>query len=109
MFLVTTGSNLIKSIFQKEQSAHQSTDPALTDFDPDLYSSVKAKVVGRKVAAVAKPESRWIVEVIGEGGRVDELLGEFFDYQSASRCSVTWAESSPDDLRLTREREVKLK
>ena len=94
---------------QKKLECKEKPDPALTDFDPDLYSSVKAKVVGRKVAAVAKPESRWIVEVIGEGGRVDELLGEFFDYQSASRCSVTWAESRPDDLRLTREREVKLK
>jgi hypothetical protein len=84
-------------------------DESLLDFDPEIYSPVKAKVVGRKVAATIQPESKWIVEVIGEGGRADLVLGEFFDYQSASRCAVAWSESRPDDLRLTREREVTLK
>jgi murein DD-endopeptidase MepM/ murein hydrolase activator NlpD len=92
-----------KSQFQEKP------DKSLLDFDPDLNSPVKAKVVGRKVSAVNRPESKWIVEVIGEGGKVDLVLGEFYDYQSASRCSVAWSESRPDDLRLTREREAKLK
>lgn len=81
----------------------------LLDFDPDIYSPVKAKVVERKVSAIAKSESKWIVEVIGEGGKIDFVLGEFFDYQSASRCAIAWGEANPNDLRLTREREVKLK
>jgi hypothetical protein len=98
--------------FRLGQSTLQSKlkpDESLLDFDPEIYSPVKAKVVGRKVAATIQPESKWIVEVIGEGGRADLVLGEFFDYQSASRCAVAWSESRPDDLRLTREREVTLK
>lgn len=94
---------------QKKLLSKEKPDKDLLDFDPDNYSPVKAKVVERTVSATVEPESKWIVEVIGEGGKVDLVLGEFFDYQSASRCAVAWSESRPDDLRLTREREVKLK
>jgi hypothetical protein len=93
---------------QKQLQSTDKPDKALLDFDPDVYTPVKAVVVERKVSAVTRPESKWIVEVIGSGGKIDLVLGEFFDYQSASRCAVTWSESRPNDLRLTREREVKL-
>jgi murein DD-endopeptidase MepM/ murein hydrolase activator NlpD len=94
---------------QTKLQCKEKPDKSLLDFDPDIYSPVKAKVVDRKVTALVEPESKWIVEVIGEGGRVDLVLGEFYDYQSAVRCGLAWSESRPDDLRLTREREVNLK
>jgi len=94
---------------QSKLQCKEKPDPTLIDFDPDIYSPVKAKVIEGKVTAAVKPESKWIVEVIGAGGKVDEVLGEFFDCQSAPRCAVTWNESRPNDLRLTCEREVKLK
>lgn len=84
-------------------------DPGLLDFDPDAYSPVKPKVTGRSVSAKVAPEAKWVVEVIGEGGRVDLVLGEFFTYKSALYCSQKWGEAHPGDLRLTREREVALK
>jgi len=79
------------------------------DFDPDTYSPVKPKVNGRAVSSKVEPESKWVVEVIGEGGRVDLVLGEFPTYKSATYCSQQWSEAHPNDLRLTREREVKLR
>ncbi len=93
---------------QSKLQSKEKPDPTLIDFDPDIYSPVKANVIERKVTAAIKPESKWIVEVIGEGGRVDEVIGEFFDYQSASRCAIAWGDSHPESLKLTREREVKL-
>ena len=78
------------------------------DFDPDGYSPVKPKIIGKKVSAKIEPEAKWVVEVIGEGGKVDLVLGEFFTYKSATYCSQQWSEGHPKDLRLTREREVKL-
>ncbi len=78
------------------------------DFDPDAYSPVKPKITGKTVSAKAQPESRWIVEVIGMGGRVDLVLGEFPTYKDALYCSQQWSEAHPNDLRLAREREVKL-
>jgi hypothetical protein len=50
-----------------------------------------------------------VVEAIGEGGRVDLVLGEFFSYASACLCSREWSESNPADLRLPCEREVDLR
>jgi murein DD-endopeptidase MepM/ murein hydrolase activator NlpD len=79
------------------------------DFDPDLYSPVKPKITDKIVSAKAEPETKWVVEVIGMGGRVDLVLGEFLTYKSAIYCSQQWSESHPNDLRLTREREVKLR
>ncbi len=83
-------------------------DPDQLDFDPDTYSPVKPKITAKSVSSKIEPESKWIVEVIGGGGQVQLVLGEFFTYKSASYCSLKWSEAHPDDLRLTREREVKL-
>lgn len=82
--------------------------PDDVEFDPEAYTPLKPKVTGRAVSSVAEPETKWVVEVIGMGGRVDLVLGEFYTYSSASYCSRAWGEANPDDLRLTREREVKL-
>jgi murein DD-endopeptidase MepM/ murein hydrolase activator NlpD len=78
------------------------------DFDPDLYVGVKPKVTGRVVKPRPERATKWVVEVIGNGGRVDMVLGEFPTYRDASYCSQRWSEDHPDDLRLTREREVRL-
>jgi murein DD-endopeptidase MepM/ murein hydrolase activator NlpD len=79
------------------------------DFDPEAYSPVKPKVEGKRVKAKVEPETKWVVEVIGEAGRVDLVLGEFPTYKSACYCSQQWSEAHPSDLRLTREREVKVR
>lgn len=50
--------------------------------------------------------SFWATEVIGGGGKVDAVLGRFGTYEEAVRCSQEWSAAEPDDLRLTREREV---
>jgi hypothetical protein len=94
---------------QKDLLCKEKPDKDQLDFDPDLYSPVKAKLVGRKVIVPAKPPIKYVVEVIGGGGKVAFVLGQFFDYQSASHCGVAWSESHPDDLRLFRVREVTLK
>lgn len=83
-------------------------DPDELDFDPDAYFPVKPKTVGRMVSGKVEPETKWVVEVIGEAGRVDEVLGEFPTYDAAMYCSKLWNDAHPNDLRLTREREVKL-
>lgn len=82
--------------------------PDDVEFDPDTFSPVKAKVTGRRVAARVEPASKWVVEVIGMGGRVDLKLGEFPTYRSAQYCAQQWSDAHPKDLRLTREREVPL-
>ena len=79
------------------------------DFDPEEKYSVTPRFDNGLVCRDARPETKWVVEVIGEGGRIDATLGEFFDYQSASYCSLKWSQARPNDLRLTREREVKLR
>ena len=76
------------------------------DFDPDQSVGVQPKVKGRKVLPKVELPTKWVVEVIGGGGKVQEVLGEFPTYRDASYCSVRWSEDHPDDLRLTREREV---
>ncbi len=83
-------------------------DPDQIDFDPDAYSPVKPKITGKTVGPKPQPETKWVVEVIGEGGRVDLVLGEFPTYKSATYCSQQWSEAHPNDLRLTREREIKV-
>ena len=74
------------------------------EFDPDAYFPIKPKIVGRMVSAKVQPESKWVVEVIGMGGRVDLVLGEFLTYRSAAYCSKVWNDEHPKDLRLTSER-----
>ena len=75
-------------------------DADALEFDPS--NGPKPKAIGRKVAGKHQPESKWVVEVIGEAGRVDEVLGEFATYQSAVYCARQWIESRTSDLRLTR-------
>jgi hypothetical protein len=82
-------------------------EDAGADFDPEQYVGVQPKVV-KGVVHKIEPESKWISEVIGSGGKVDLVLGEFPTYQDASHCSLDWSEAHPDDLRLTREIEVKI-
>jgi murein DD-endopeptidase MepM/ murein hydrolase activator NlpD len=79
------------------------------EFDPDAYYPIKPKLMGKTVSVKVEPETKWVVEVIGEGGRVDLVLGEFPTYRSACYCSQQWSEARPQDLRLTREREVTLR
>jgi murein DD-endopeptidase MepM/ murein hydrolase activator NlpD len=77
------------------------------DFDPDQFPVIEPEVVNGVVHPY-KPKTRWVSEVIGGGGKVDLVLGEFPTYRDASHCSLDWSVSHPDDLRLTREREVPL-
>jgi hypothetical protein len=51
-----------------------------------------------------EPKTKWVVEVIGHGGRVDRVLGEYPTYRDALYGSLTWSRAHPKDLRLTRER-----
>lgn len=83
-------------------------DGAGSEFDPDQFFEVPPKIIDGVVNPKAQPASKWVVEVIGAGGRIDEVLGEFPTYRDASYCSLRWSEDHPDDLRLTREREVKV-
>jgi hypothetical protein len=55
-----------------------------------------------------EPKTKWVVEVIGHGGRVDLVLGEYPTYRDALYRSLAWSRAHPKDLRLTREREVKV-
>ena len=49
-----------------------------------------------------------VVELIGGGGKIEEVLGELPTYRDASTCSLRWSDSYLDDLRLTRERKANL-
>ena len=83
-------------------------DGAGADFDPDLSSGFEPTIKGRKVRSNVGPKIKWVVEVIGGGGKVHLTLGEFWTYRDASNSAIRWSEDHPDDLRLTREREVPL-
>jgi hypothetical protein len=74
------------------------------DFDPNQSFQVKPKIIKRKVSSKVELGSTWVSEVIGSGGRVNLLLGEFPTFRDAQYCSLTWSNDHPDDLRLTRER-----
>jgi hypothetical protein len=79
------------------------------DFESEETDAFELKIVDGKVLAHQLPPTKWIVEVIGGGGRVDLNLGEFWSYPEAMVCSLAWSKSHPNDLRLTREREVDMK
>ncbi len=81
-------------------------DGADADFEPDQFLGVQPKVKGQKVEPKVELPTKWVVEVIGGGGKIDQVLGEFPTYRDAAYCSQRWSEDHPDDLRLTREREV---
>jgi murein DD-endopeptidase MepM/ murein hydrolase activator NlpD len=82
-------------------------DDAGADFDPDQFLGIEPEVVNGVVHPY-RPKTRWVSEVIGGGGKIDLVLGEFPTYQDASHCSLDWSVSHPDDLRLTRERPVEV-
>ena len=82
--------------------------PESAEFDPDLWTGVDPVILDGVVKCNRIPKSKWVVELIGGGGRVDAVLGEFYTLRDAWYCSSKWHEAHPDDLRLTREREVKL-
>ncbi len=74
--------------------------------DNDQILKKQPKVKGRKVEPKVELPAKWVVEVIGGGGKVQEVLGEFPTFRDASYCSVRWSEDHPDDFRLPMEREV---
>lgn len=78
------------------------------EFDPDAHAPVKPNVKGNRVSPKVQPAVKWVVEVIGMGGRVDLVLGDCATYSEALYCARLWSAANPNDLRLTREREVKL-
>ncbi|MCA9227995.1 MAG: M23 family metallopeptidase [Planctomycetales bacterium] len=92
---------------QKPLKTEVSAAPADAKFDP--ASSMQPEIADGVVKFNQRPKSKWVVEVIGMGGRVDMKLGEFPTYGDALYCGLTWMNEHPDDLRLTREREVRLK
>ncbi len=80
---------------------------AWDEFDPDEGQAFEViSDENNRINAKQLPRTKWVVEVIGYAGRVDETLGEFWSYSSASQCALDWSVSRPNDLRLTREREV---
>jgi murein DD-endopeptidase MepM/ murein hydrolase activator NlpD len=93
---------------RKLSSPIEADEGAGADFDPDQWVGIEPKIIDGVAQPKVEPETKWIVEVIGSGGKVDLVLGEFPTYRDASNCSLRWSEEHPDDLRLTREREVKV-
>ncbi len=91
---------------QKPSTPIKPEPDAGADFDPHQSVGVEPKVKGRKVLPKVDVPTKWVAEVIGGGGKVQEVLGEFPTYQDAAYCSQRWSEDHPDDLRLTREHEV---
>ncbi|WP_339613457.1 hypothetical protein [uncultured Rubinisphaera sp.] len=53
--------------------------------------------------------TKWVAEVIGYGGRIDEQIGIYDSYSEASAASLRWSKNHPESLKLTREREVKVR
>jgi hypothetical protein len=88
----------------------RSSEPFVTRIyktdDNDQILKKQPKVKGRKVEPKVELPAKWVVEVIGGGGKVQEVLGEFPTFRDASYCSVRWSEDHPDDFRLPMEREV---
>ncbi len=91
---------------QKLTTPIKPNEAAGKDFDPDQSVGAEPKVVDGVVKVKVETKTKWIVEVIGAGGRVDLKLGEYPTYRDALYRSLTWSREHPKDLRLTREREV---
>jgi hypothetical protein len=81
-------------------------EDAGADFDPEQSVGIEPKVADGVVKVKMEPKTRWVVEVIGGGGKVDLKLGEYPTYRDALYRSLPWSRAHPDDLRLPREREV---
>ena len=101
--------DLVFRVGQRKLQTPVKPEDKWQDYDPEESNVFQPKVIdGKKVPLKQLPEIKWVVEVIGGGGKVQAVLGEFWTYGDASACSVAWSEANPDDLRLTREREVKV-
>jgi murein DD-endopeptidase MepM/ murein hydrolase activator NlpD len=101
--------DLVFRVGQRKLKTPVKPEDKWEDYDPEESSVFQPKVIdGKKVPVKQLPETKWVVEVIGGGGKVDAVLGEFWTYSDASACSLAWSQANPDDLRLTREREVKV-
>jgi murein DD-endopeptidase MepM/ murein hydrolase activator NlpD len=101
--------DLVFRVGQRKLQTPAKPEDKWDDYDPEESNVFEPKVIdAKKVPARQLPETKWVVEVIGGGG-VQETLGEFWTYSDASACSLAWSRANPDDLRLTREREVKWK
>jgi len=101
--------DLVFRIGQRRLQSTEKPEDVWEDFDADESSAFEPKVIDEKrVPAQQLPKSKWVVEIIGGGGVVQGNLGEFWSYSAASACSVAWSKANPDDLRLTREREVEV-
>jgi hypothetical protein len=101
--------DLVFRVGQRKLQTPVKPEDVWGDYDPEESNAFEPKVIDpKKVSARQLPETKWVVEVIGGGGVVQEVLGEFWTYADASACSLAWSESNPNDLRLTREREVKV-
>lgn len=108
-FRTPLSPDLVFRIGQRKLMSTVKPEDKWADFDPDEANAREPKVLdGNKVPANQLPETKWVVEVIGGGGKIDLVLGEFWTYSDASACALAWSHAHPDDLRLTREREVKV-
>lgn len=101
--------DLVFRIGQRPLQSKEKPKDVWEDFDADESNAFAPKIIDMKrVPAEQLPNSKWVVEIIGGGGVVQGNLGEFWSYQAASACSLAWSKANPDDLRLTREREVEI-
>jgi hypothetical protein len=64
------------------------------DFDPEQFLGIEPKVVEGVVHRI-EPPTKWVSEVIGKGGRVDLVLGEFPTYQDASHLFARLERGAP--------------
>jgi len=51
-------------------------------------------------------QQRWVVEVVGEAGRIERELGNFATYDEALAAEKRWSDANPNSLKLTRSREI---
>jgi hypothetical protein len=102
--------DLVFRVGQRKLQTPVKPEDKWDDYDADESNVFEPKVIDLKGVPVRQlPEAKWVVEVIGGGGVIQETLGEFWTYSDAVACSLAWSQANPDDLRLTREREVKVK
>jgi hypothetical protein len=100
--------DLVFRVGQRKLQTPVKPEDKWEDYDAEESSVFEPKVIdGKRVPASQLPETKWVVEVIGGGRVVQVVLGEFWTYSDASACSLAWGQANPNDLRLTREREVK--
>jgi murein DD-endopeptidase MepM/ murein hydrolase activator NlpD len=102
--------DLIFRVGQRKLQTPAKPEDKWGDYDAEESNVFEPKVIDRKKVPVRQlPETKWVVEVIGGGGVVQDTLGEFWTYSDALACSLAWSQANPDNLRLTRERETKVR